>query len=1333
MTSSGATAALAGYRKQFLFTLHTILSYGGAIQIEGREDLDRLDAEGSVIEVVQVKAYAGDLTLSVIQSFLLRFAERAIAQPGLRGRLVSFGRLGPELGAAWARAGRERTNVETKLIDAGIAAAIAGALFDHVELEIVDEHAIELEVRAALGSLATGADIDASFDLLMLWMYASAERSLMVDRDVLRERLDRVGRHVAERSVSAREWFTNLVPIERVTTDTRDNLEQEYREGVGARLEHIAAGLDVERPELMTRIDDAFSVKPIVILRGASGQGKTTLALRWLYQHLDAHVAVEIREIRDHQHARELSLAIASYVRVTGIAITLFHDTRPGDTAWAELLREIPNLPNARLLVTIREDDWRRVTSDIPSVRFEEIGLTLEEPEARGIHRRLAERQAIPHIHDFEDAWTRFEGGPLLEFVYALTQTVTLRERLRGQLERLADDEATRPGLLRLLRWTVIADAYGARLDARIAAQQLGLAEPGLVCARLEQEYLIRNEGGRLAGLHAVRSKLLVEIFETMDEGFTEWGDHAVALLPALIERDREIFLLHAFALRAPMRARLLTALDGLISPTWEGVRAVLRALTWLGVAQYVQLNEKLIDEVQQKEGTSWYIFLQDDVVNLSAITRHSTVDIFGSLGAPAESRRADALAWQAQLRGSEQALALARAWMERQVLPPPPVSVAEWSAAAESLFWAGHLGIAVDLSDAWLIAFDRAYADLEVRTLADFHYGLWRLGRTSMLSERHASIVERFRNEYAILEIRDTSPEITVDYLVRYESLQSEANLATFLNAESVARCEILYRLFPDYERWGARGVGQRFVGFDHDVSLKLLERAALPPMELVRLQGALYRLGDLRLRVQTWPEWCEEVLAQRRAACEGMEALLRGVEGYFRHPRPVQWREAGLFDAPPFTRLVELLFIGMPPYPYCAVDEWGFTSEGNTGVGLAELAAQQLGFRRHEPMRKAMADLLSHLRFFLLQARHAIEIQPLMATATTEAGRQRLRDAVASGVNPNFPRLSLHNLFAAWSGLGEAQRLFREFAARHTDTEALAALEAREQRIYAETFSQWFRFITAPGQVRRTQGTQAAVQALRQSLPDLRRLLPSLLARDATLSNRVRLVNVCDCLPEAPGLWLVFDATVGPFDTHEIANSIIVLIHGVLTASDEKNPRAGYMVRQAWEPIHIVTLVRGRLSAPRCARVSALCLMAMGPTCSRIHEEIAPAAMAELNLESWKLPLLDQAREQRNLCIDIHRLLAHFRDVSVYTEILTSYVDELEQQYADLRDSLDDRHAQLAADLERLALTHPEVREDCGRIIAALSHPMDQIDEMFKTATEVWLATVDLITRLP
>jgi hypothetical protein len=1332
MTSSGATAALAGYRKQFLFTLHTILSCGGTIQIEGREDLDRIDAEGSVIESVQVKAYGDALTLAVIQPFLVRFAEQAVTRPDLRGRLVSFGPLGPELDAAWAGAGHERTRVEAKLIAAGMDAAAARWLFDRVELEIVDEHAIDREVRAALGSLATAADADASFDLLMLWMYASAERSLRVDRDVLRERLDRVGRYVAERSVTAREWFTNIVPLERMATDARDNLEQEYREGVGARLEHIAAGLDVERPELMSRIDDAFAANHIVILRGASGQGKTTLALRWLYQHLDEGVAVEIREIRDHQHARELSLAIASYVRITGIAVTVFHDTRPGDTAWAELLREIPSLSNARLLVAIREDDWRRVTTDIPSVIFEEIGLTLEEAEARGIHRRLAERQAIPHIHDFEDAWTRFEGGPLLEFVYALTQTVTLRERLRGQLERLADDEAKRPGLLRLLRWTVIADAYGARLDARIAAQKLGLAEPSLVCARLEQEYLIRNEGGRLAGLHAVRSKLLVEIFETMDEGFTEWLDHAVALLPALIERDREIFLLHAFALRAPVRARLLMALDGLISPTWEGVRAVLRALTWLGVAQYVERNEELIDEVQQKEGTSWYIFLQDDLVNLSAITRHSTVDIFGSLGAPAESRRADALAWQARLRGSEQVLALARAWMERQVLPPPPVSVAEWSAAAESLFWAGHLGIAVDLHDAWLMAFDRDYADLEVRTLADFHYGLWRLGHTSMLCERHASIVERFRNEYAILEICDASPEITVDYLVRYESLQSEANLATFLNAESVARCEILYRLFPHYECWGARGVGHSFVGFAHDDSSKLLERAALPPMELVRLQGALYRLGDLRLRVQTWPEWCEQVLAQRRGACEGMEALLHGAEGYFRRPRPVQWSEAGLFDEPGFEQIVNLLFFGMPPFPRCAIDEWGFTSEGNTGVGSERLAAQQLGLRRHDPMRKAMAELLSSLRFFLQEARDAIAVQPRMAMAT-DAERKRLCEAIASQKSPNFPRNSLSLLFAAWSGLGEAQRLFREFAACHTDIEALAALEAREQRTYVEIFAQWFRFITAPGQVRRTQGTQAAVQALRQSLPDLRRLLPRLLTRDATLSNRVRLVNVYDRLPEAPGLWLVFDATVGPFDTHEIANSIIVLIHGVLPASDELDTRAGYVVRQAWEPIHIVTLVRGRLSAPTCVRVSALSLMANGPSCRRTPEALSPPAMSGLNLESWTHPLLEQAREQLAFGINLLGLGGYYHCISAHAGTMSSYVDDLGRQYDQTRSNLDDHHAQLAAELERIATTHPELHEDSAHIIAALNRPMDQIDELFKAAAEVWLATVDLVTRLP
>ena len=68
MVSAGAKAALQGYRLQALYILSRILSSGDpqdfVFQPEGVEDLAIFAISGELIEVIQVKAYGDNLTLS---------------------------------------------------------------------------------------------------------------------------------------------------------------------------------------------------------------------------------------------------------------------------------------------------------------------------------------------------------------------------------------------------------------------------------------------------------------------------------------------------------------------------------------------------------------------------------------------------------------------------------------------------------------------------------------------------------------------------------------------------------------------------------------------------------------------------------------------------------------------------------------------------------------------------------------------------------------------------------------------------------------------------------------------------------------------------------------------------------------------------------------------------------------------------------------------------------------------------------------------------------------------------------------------------------------------
>ncbi len=75
-------------------------------QPEGAEDLSIYDSANNLLEVVQVKSYGSNLTLSDFKpekkdSFFYRVAILLTTTPGMRITIASFGTLGPELDHAW--------------------------------------------------------------------------------------------------------------------------------------------------------------------------------------------------------------------------------------------------------------------------------------------------------------------------------------------------------------------------------------------------------------------------------------------------------------------------------------------------------------------------------------------------------------------------------------------------------------------------------------------------------------------------------------------------------------------------------------------------------------------------------------------------------------------------------------------------------------------------------------------------------------------------------------------------------------------------------------------------------------------------------------------------------------------------------------------------------------------------------------------------------------------------------------------------------------------------------------------------------------------------------
>lgn len=610
-SSSGASASYKGYRLQALYTLWRILRENREtdliFQPEGQEDLAILDARGNLLEIIQVKSHAINLTLSSFapekpDSFFYRVSNALKEAPAAQVSIASYGPVGPELQQAIEGNRSKREEVAKKIgKHARLTQEDASNLLGRIRLKIVDEQVLRDEVYATLEGSLVGVDRGTAFELLTFWLYICAENRRRISRDDVLDRVNKVGRFISARATHLHEWFTTIIPLEKrqIEPEQQTQLEEEFYRGVYTRYDHILAGLDVVRPTPMQDVDARFQQSHVVIIHGASGQGKTTLAYRYLEEYFPALWRFKVQAVESRTHALSVATALVGHADAIGVRMLVYLDVSSRDAGWPELAKQLSAHENIRVLITIREEDFQRANVVEPDFDFALVGLSLDRQEAQQIYNALTERAVSTQFLNFEEAWTRFGGeGPLLEFVYLITQGASLRERLTQQVTRLRD-EVRRNELSRaeldLLRWVSVASAYEARLKIRPLADALSLTEPTRTFSLFEKEYLLRvsDNGALVQAVHPIRSAILAELLT--DAALAPWSQIAHSCLPFIPGADIEAFLLHAFSRRPTDTEELVGALASYRCVEWMAIAGITRALIWLGIREYVEENLTLI------------------------------------------------------------------------------------------------------------------------------------------------------------------------------------------------------------------------------------------------------------------------------------------------------------------------------------------------------------------------------------------------------------------------------------------------------------------------------------------------------------------------------------------------------------------------------------------------------------------------------------------------------------------------------------------------------------------------------------------------------------------
>jgi len=1284
MAASGAKAALQGYRLQALYTLASILhpdAQGLVFQPEGNEDLAVYRGD-HLIRVVQVKAYTDNLTLSSFspekpQSFFHR-AANLTTRENLAVEVVSFGPIGPELEGAWASHERHQTAIRKKFRDHNFSDNQIDRLFHGVKWSNADEEKLQSQIYGFLSDSLTGGDPENAFDLLVAWLYLASENQRRISYADLILKINAVGRYIAERSAHHLEWFTSIVPIEDCQVDEvqSEQLAREFYSGVAARYTHILADIDVPRANKLQEVDNAFSNgSRIVVIHGASGQGKTTIALRYLHDYVPENWRFAIRYVQDRTHASIVANALAEHLRVIDAPMYVYIDVSPRDHEWPELVRELLDEKNIRILVTIREEDLaRRISSDAELGFPRTVALDFDQNEARSIFERLAARGTARIYPTFEDAWLRFGGeGPLLEFVFCITQTDSLRDRLHHQVMRLRED--VRAGTLALeelnfLRACVVATAYEARIDITSLAKALLLKDPIRTLQLLEREYLLRPSDDKIhvEALHPIRSEILSS--ELTDLAFASWQDTALMVIPHIPESDLESFLLYAFARKTADVDALIVVLEKYRPKTWTGVAAIWRAFMWLGMREYVIANQELIAEAQKCFGDGWFFLLKYDVAGISQGADERLLEALETFN-PASPELARAF----RARQTDSPTAFNRLFTLGRVAeiePAPPANASDWDGFAEVYFWAVHLNIENVLLNA-IQGIDVSWPleHLSLRSLGEVILSL-ELGPKDVVQQKvepfRNRILERFRNETKTFSLEENEKATRAHFIVPVELLQGnqkepsdDNNSGRILDNETRRLLELLRLFIPDRKAYGLQGYGHntRLIPLPYDPTHKTaVDVEYLPPRWPVTCNAIFRNLGDWLRRPASWRDYAETVIEIREQVVNTFSALKKGLTGYFEGSKPgVLGKRVPqeLWDKCVHATNQTLKL------PKTAMDEWGFAGEGaepSPGEVGQSIGKQRISIGSAplvQPYRtylKALNDYLSSLRnFFGEQTAAILVVNGQIGRMTSMQEREMfINRSKTLGFNPDAVRLSIYNLSEAWKALPALQRAFNKRLGCYFGNDRLLKLELREQELFPVTWALWFQFVNQP-ELKCNAADLRSLSAMDRILDDLRKNLKNQLEAHQSSGWKCRIIGEEIPWEESRALWLALDADE-PLGVYEGLENILQLLKTAIRPLDIGTLKQ-YVLDQGWTHILIVPFLSGRYLGdgiwclPSYLFYGEDEVITAARTCFLAPKEPDPSVLTQLNIETTSLSSIDKMRLFQEAMGQLFLLVDHISDL--------------------------------------------------------------------------------------
>ena len=856
----GGPPAIRGFRLQMLYVLHRLLCDEKvfAVELETIEDAVLLDHEGNHFEIIQVKAEGQPLGAAALRdSSLPRHMHT-----GTVLRLVSFSGFGQQLSMAAQGGNAAFGKVNTTL---NKSEEYTQALLTQLVLTTVSESILLDEVCGMLQNTSAGFRPKLTLTLLCGWLAVAAESRRTVKRTEVFAQLQQATRLLKDAESWQTQWHQTIHPVAEESCDLDGvALRGEYHAGISARRSHILANGDTRRQAQIDRLDVLFTAARTCIIFGASGQGKTSLALRYLEERAPLGTRLSVTEVRSAEQAVAIARAIACYCDSLNTYVYVHIDATAYDCGFEDLLALLTQHPKIRLLATLRTEDWERHVTLQTRATVASLELKMEEAEALSIFEQLRER-GNTRFPTFESAWQSFGGqGPLLEFTHLVTQHERLRTRLIAQANQLiaefTDEEFT------LLHTLVVATRFGGEVDLSALARSLQTHSATKIIKRLRDEYVVRQPtNSTISGLHFLRSQILTEILDrhALDSG----AKARQAALLSISERDIEDYIVSS-VLAGESDLNWQRELSSRQFTSWTGLGGVVKALVWFSLWRHVTLHHALLRTLTDTFGMfGTAMFTQsswsdtdglDSTVNLLQILRRSPAELSGYTDRL--PKLIDFSVVEAWIRS-----------LESLPSAPPVADELAWTSLAEFIFWVGTLR----LEQIELRLDGNAIRELPLETALMCYSSFDAVGAFKNSTQREAlrsDLGTRAKAELLLLELSYDEGEAFAVYVV------TEPNVGALgpINKRSLRLVRLLYLLFPEATAVQVRAVGLIRLGdVRWDDSAKNIQRGTWETPWLSKWRSTLAFLATCEDRPADWNEAKDKMREDSQMLAAATKAL--------------------------------------------------------------------------------------------------------------------------------------------------------------------------------------------------------------------------------------------------------------------------------------------------------------------------------------------------------------------------------------------------------------------------------------------------------------------------